>query len=163
VRPKRVCNYGLLDVSIVEAKLKGSTEGERKQPTMRTRFAPKHGLDPFIFLANGDESGSGIGGYIRPAKSAASSLKRISLRLAHLEKYGSPSRVPCPCPSIVDRAYQIEAVKTIAERIEAGTPNFLMVLATGTGKTRVAVALWNSSSARNASSAFSSLQTVANW
>ncbi|WP_367871719.1 DEAD/DEAH box helicase family protein [Luteolibacter sp. Populi] len=46
-----------------------------------------------------------------------------------------------PLGSIVDRAYQIEADKTIAERIEAGERRFLMVLATGTGKTRVAVSL----------------------
>lgn len=42
-----------------------------------------------------------------------------------------------PLASIIDRAYQIEANKTIAERIEAGLRDFLMVLATGTGKTRV--------------------------
>ena len=46
-----------------------------------------------------------------------------------------------PLDRIIDRAYQIEAVKTIAERIEAARRRFLMVLATGTGKTRVAVAL----------------------
>jgi type I restriction enzyme, R subunit len=44
-------------------------------------------------------------------------------------------------PQIVDRAYQIEAIKTFSERIEAGHRKFLMVLATGTGKTRVAVSL----------------------
>jgi type I restriction enzyme R subunit len=46
-----------------------------------------------------------------------------------------------PLDRIIDRAYQIEAVKTIAERIEAGKRHFLMVLATGTSKTRVAVDL----------------------
>ncbi len=63
------------------------------------------------------------------------------LRLAHLEKFGKPLTGVMPLESIIDRAYQIEANKTIAERIEAGLRNFLMVLATGTGKTRVAVAL----------------------
>jgi len=46
-----------------------------------------------------------------------------------------------PDHRIIDRAYQIEAVKTIAERIDRGKRRFLMVLATGTGKTRVAIAL----------------------
>lgn len=42
---------------------------------------------------------------------------------------------------IVDRGYQIEVVKTVAERIQAAYRKFLLVLATGTGKTRVAIAL----------------------
>ena len=46
-----------------------------------------------------------------------------------------------PLQQIIDRAYQIEAVKTIAEQIEAAYRRFLLVLATGTGKTRVAIAL----------------------
>lgn len=63
------------------------------------------------------------------------------LRLAHLEKFGKPLTGAMPLASIVDRAYQIEADKTIAEGIEAGHREFLLVLATGTGKTRVAVSL----------------------
>lgn len=46
-----------------------------------------------------------------------------------------------PLERIVDRSYQIEAIKTVAERIEDAHRKFLLVLATGTGKTRVSVAL----------------------
>lgn len=42
---------------------------------------------------------------------------------------------------IVNRAYQIEAIRRVLEGIEARRRNFLLVQATGTGKTRVAVAL----------------------
>ena len=43
--------------------------------------------------------------------------------------------------AIAGRHYQIEAVRALLEAIEAGRRNFLMVMATGTGKTRTAVAL----------------------
>ena len=42
---------------------------------------------------------------------------------------------------IVDRLYQIEAVKRVLEGIDRGNRKFLIVQATGTGKTRVAMAL----------------------
>jgi type I restriction enzyme, R subunit len=42
---------------------------------------------------------------------------------------------------IVERPYQIEAVRSVLERVEASQRNFLMVMATGTGKTRTAAAL----------------------
>ncbi len=43
--------------------------------------------------------------------------------------------------AIAGRDYQIEAVRTLLDAIEHGGRRFLMVMATGTGKTRVAVAL----------------------
>ena len=42
---------------------------------------------------------------------------------------------------IIDRPYQIEAVKRVCEGIKKGNRKFLMVQATGTGKTRVCMAL----------------------
>ncbi|MDY6990078.1 MAG: DEAD/DEAH box helicase family protein, partial [Thermodesulfobacteriota bacterium] len=43
--------------------------------------------------------------------------------------------------SIVDRDYQIAAIRTVLEKAEAKHRKFLLVMATGTGKTRVAIAL----------------------
>jgi len=42
---------------------------------------------------------------------------------------------------IAGRDYQIAGIRTILEQIEKGRQKFLLVMATGTGKTRVAVAL----------------------
>lgn len=42
---------------------------------------------------------------------------------------------------IVERPFQIEAIRTILERIELKQRDFLLVMATGTGKTRTAAAL----------------------
>ncbi len=43
--------------------------------------------------------------------------------------------------TIAGRDYQVEGVRTLLEAIEAGRRKFLLVMATGTGKTRTAVAL----------------------
>lgn len=46
-----------------------------------------------------------------------------------------------PEPQIIDRFYQIEAVKRVCERFDQNYRKALIVQATGTGKTRVAIAL----------------------
>jgi type I restriction enzyme R subunit len=46
-----------------------------------------------------------------------------------------------PNPDIAGRMYQIEAIKRVAERFAAKHRQALIVHATGTGKTRVAVSL----------------------
>lgn len=46
-----------------------------------------------------------------------------------------------PKPEIADRMYQLETIKRICERFTLGYRKSLVVLATGTGKTRVAVSL----------------------
>jgi type I restriction enzyme R subunit len=62
-------------------------------------------------------------------------------RLSFLDRFNEPLTGAAVNTRIVDRAYQIEAIKTVAERIEASQRKFLLVLATGTGKTRVAITL----------------------
>lgn len=44
-------------------------------------------------------------------------------------------------PAICDRPYQVEAIRAVAERFALGHRKALLVLATGTGKTRIAIAL----------------------
>ena len=43
-------------------------------------------------------------------------------------------------PAIVDRLYQQQAVRQVAEAFEAGKRRALLVMTTGTGKTRTAMA-----------------------
>lgn len=52
-----------------------------------------------------------------------------------------PLSVEMISPGIAGRDYQIEAVRRVLEDVETGRRKFLMVMATGTGKTRVAAAL----------------------
>lgn len=141
-------DYALLDrfdrpLAIVEAKRssRNPLEGERQAADYADALRAKHGADPFVFLANGDEIWFWHRNLYPPRKVSGFFAEEDLLRLAHLDKFGKPLTGAMPLENIIDRAYQIEAVKTIAERIDAAKRSFLMVLATGTGKTRVAVAL----------------------
>lgn len=141
-------DYVLLDrigrpLAIVEAKRSSRDPlvGERQAADYADAIRARHGIDPFVFLANGDEIWFWHRNLYPPRKVSGFFAEDDLLRLAHLDKFGKPLTGAMPLPKIIDRAYQIEAVKTIAERIEAAKRRFLMVLATGTGKTRVAVAL----------------------
>lgn len=141
-------DYVLLDhfgrpLAIVEAKRSSRDPlvGERQAADYADALRAKHGIEPFVFLANGDEIWFWHRTLYPPRKVSGFFTEEDLLRLAHLDKFGKQLIGAMPLERIIDRAYQIEAVKTIAERIEAARRRFLMVLATGTGKTRVAVAL----------------------
>lgn len=145
---KQFLDYVLLDhldrpLAIVEAKRssRDALSGERQAADYADRLHEQHGIDPFIFLANGNETWFWHRRLYPPRKVSGFFTEDDLSRLAHLDKYGQPLTGVMPLSQIIDRAYQIEAVKTIAERIEQAKRRFLMVLATGTGKTRVAVAL----------------------
>jgi len=144
----KFADYALLDrlgrpLAIVEAKRtsRDPLEGERQAADYADALRARHGTDPFVFLANGYEIWFWHRKLYPPRKVSGFFAEEDLLRLAHLDKFGKPLTGAMPLERIIDRAYQIEAVKTIAERIEAARRHFLMVLATGTGKTRVAVAL----------------------
>ena len=141
-------DYALIDatgrvLAIVEAKRssRDPIEGERQAADYADAIAKEQGIDPFVFLANGDEIWFWHRKLYPPRKVSGFFTEDDLLRIAHLDKFGKSLTGAMPLERIIDRAYQIEAVKTIAERIEAAKRRFLMVLATGTGKTRVAVSL----------------------
>ena len=141
-------DYALIDrlgrlLAIVEAKRssRDPLEGERQAADYADAIRKRHGVDPFIFLANGDEIWFWHRTLYPPRKVSGFFTEDDLLRVAHLDKFGKPLTGAMPLERIIDRAYQIEAVKTICERIESARRRFLMVLATGTGKTRIAVAL----------------------
>lgn len=130
-------------LSVVEAKRtsRDALAGKRQAADYADRIRAEHGFDPFIFLSNGvsvwfwDRELSApyqVSGFFTP-----SDLER----LAFLRQYRTPLRQLAPDPHIVDRDYQKEAVKRITEAIEQGQRNFLLVMATGTGKTRTVIAL----------------------
>ena len=146
--PFEFVDYVLFDrlgrlLAIVEAKRSSRDPlvGERQAAEYADALFAKYGVDPFVFLANGDEIWFWHRKLYPPRKVSGFFNEEDLTRLAHLCQFGHPLSGQAPLPQIVDRAYQVEAVKTIAERIEAAKRRFLMVLATGTGKTRVAVAL----------------------
>lgn len=132
-------------LAVVEAK-KTTVDPERgrKQAKLYADAIEKsHGQRPAIFFTNGydiwlwdDE-----GGY--PPRKVFGYYSKDSLQ--YLVKFQRKQRAALtslsPQENIAGRLYQLEAIKRISERFEDKHRKALVVQATGTGKTRVAIAL----------------------
>lgn len=141
-------DYALLNrlripIAIVEAKKSSRSplEGERQASDYADRLLAKTGVEPFIFLANGNEvwfwnrrlgPPRRVSGFF-----SSEDLERLAFQSQHREMLNDG----LIDSKIINRAYQEQAVKTVSERIAKGHRRFLLVMATGTGKTRTAVAL----------------------
>ena len=132
-----------LPITVVEAKRtrRDPLEGQRQAEQYAEKIEERFGIRPFIFLTNGHEilfwdreeaAPRPVSGFFNP-----DDLERLALQ----RKHGEALRGKGPSDEIIDRPYQIEAVKRVAERVDQGHRNFLVVMATGTGKTRTAIAL----------------------
>lgn len=141
-------DYLLLDnagspLAIVEAKRtsRDPVVGQQQAEMYADDIRQQLGIDVFIFLTNGYE----IWFWNRPNETirmvkgfhSREALERVRFQNASKKSF---SDVPIK-PEIVDRPYQIEAVKRVLEGIDKGKRKFLIVQATGTGKTRVAMAI----------------------
>lgn len=130
-------------LALVEAKrtTRNYEEGQHQAKLYADCLESKYGFRPFIFLTNGykvwlwDDSCYPIrelyGFYTKE------SLKRLafqrhykkSLHLAEINK------------DITERPYQYLAIQRVGERYEQGHREALLVMATGTGKTRTAISI----------------------
>jgi type I restriction enzyme R subunit len=141
-------DYLLLDsfgapLAIVEAKrtAKDPRVGQKQAEEYADDIKRQTGKDVFIFLSNGDQiifwdrerySPRTVKGfYSQP------DLERVRFQIASGEPRG-PVEVDT---SIVDRPKGIECAKRVVEHFHKGNRKALMVMATGTGKTRVAMAI----------------------
>lgn len=133
-------------LAVVEAKKSGnvSLQAGREQARMYADGFERMGMQrPVIFYSNGYETfiwdDSQYNTY-RPVYGLYSkeSLEYLiyqrQYRVGDLEKHN-------PELSIADRPYQIEAIKTVAAHFQQQRRKALIIQATGTGKTRVAIAL----------------------
>ncbi|QDV21272.1 type I restriction enzyme EcoKI subunit R [Gimesia panareensis] len=141
-------DYVLIDnrkepLAIVEAKRssRSALEGERQAADYADRILQQRGVDPFIFLANGNE----IWFHDRslyPVRKVSGFFAQDDLeRLRFLRQYRQLTADSGIDKKIAGRGYQIEAIRTVCERIEASKRQFLLVMATGTGKTRTVIGL----------------------
>jgi len=141
-------DYLLLDSSgsplaVIEAKktTKDPILGQKQAEDYADDIKKQTGKDVFIFLTNGYE----IWFWNRPHENPR--MVKGFHKLEALERIGFQNYARKDFSEvgikeeIVDRPYQIEAVKRVLEGIDKGKRKFLVVLATGTGKTRVAMAI----------------------
>ncbi|MCX2782239.1 DEAD/DEAH box helicase family protein [Microbulbifer thermotolerans] len=133
-------------LAVVEAKKSGNTslQAGREQARLYADGFERMGYQrPVIFYTNGYETfiwdDQAYNTY-RPVYGFYSKdsldylIYQRQYRAAELEKFN-------PDLSIADRPYQIEAIKTVAAHFQSQRRKALIIQATGTGKTRVAIAL----------------------
>jgi type I restriction enzyme R subunit len=132
-------------LAVIEAK-KTSVDPERgrKQAKIYADALEKaHGQRPAIFYTNGYDIWlwDDAAGY--PPRKVYGYYSKDSLQ--YLVKFQRKNRGKLagvsPQQTIVDRLHQLEAIKRVTERFEAQHRKALVVQATGTGKTRIAIAL----------------------
>jgi type I restriction enzyme, R subunit len=141
-------DYALMGVdgkplAIVEAKNtnRDALAGQRQASDYADRIREIYDTDPFIFLSNGREIWFWDRGRY-PLRKVNGFFTRDDLeRLAFQKKHRLELEKINPNAQIIDRPYQVEAIRSITEKMTAGHRKFLMVMATGTGKTRTVVAL----------------------
>ncbi|RFP58919.1 MAG: DUF4145 domain-containing protein [Limnothrix sp. CACIAM 69d] len=130
-------------LAIVEAKRasKDPKLGQQQAKLYADCLEAQYGQRPVIFYSNGYEHyiwddlrypPRAIAGFL-----SADELERIIFR----RRQRKPLEIMQPNPEIAGRSYQITAIRSIAERFDRGHRKALLVMATGTGKTRTAIAL----------------------
>ncbi|RMH44194.1 MAG: DEAD/DEAH box helicase [Gammaproteobacteria bacterium] len=130
-------------LAIVEAKRtsRDPLVGERQATDYADLIQASYGVEPFIFLANGNEIWF-LDRFRYPVRRVSGFFTRDDLeRLQFQREYAIDPTTVAPNLKIIDRPYQLQAVKTICERLEDRHRKILLVMATGTGKTRTAIAL----------------------
>ena len=148
VESDRFVDYLLFDnvgdpLAVVEAKKfsRDPYEGKRQAEEYADALKQKTGKDCFIFLTNGED----ILFWDRPRYATRKVMGFFSQDelMTRRQQHNSSSdpRTMKINDSIAGRPYQIQAIKKVTEEIEKGKRKFLLVLATGTGKTRISMAL----------------------
>lgn len=148
----KYADYLLLDSSgdplaIIEAKRtsKDPIVGKKQSEEYAEDIMRQTGKPIFIFLTNGDEIWFWNWNHPTPYDSMRLVKGFYSLEALERKRYQNNNQVLFSKlkirKDIINRDYQIEAVNRILDGIERGKRKFLIVQATGTGKTRVSMAL----------------------
>lgn len=141
-------DYVLLDafgkpIAVVEAKRRARDElaGKRQAAEYADTIRTKTSTDPFVYLTNGRDIQFWDRERYPPRKVAGFHSPEDLERLLHQRRYAQPLDVVTIESRIAGRDYQAEAIRRVAEGIQAAKRRFLLVMATGTGKTRTTIAL----------------------
>lgn len=130
-------------IAVVEAKRSSRDEfvGKRQASDYADIIKAKFGVDPFIFLTNGKEIQFWDRGRYPPRKIAGFYTREDLERLRHQQRFAQPLHDVSINADIAGRDYQNEAIRRVTEGVDAAKRRFLLVMATGTGKTRTTIAL----------------------
>jgi type I restriction enzyme R subunit len=146
-------SYGITDdclmtpsgevLAVVEAKRssRSEREGEEQLRLYVQGIAAHQSFAPFGFMSNGYRTSFWEVGQAHPRLVAGFFRREDLMRLLHLRRHGLDlASLPISNP-IANRPYQHEAIRRVAEHFATGARHALLVMATGTGKTRTTMAL----------------------
>jgi type I restriction enzyme R subunit len=143
-----ITDYCLYDASgnvfaVVEAKRcsRNARDADEQLRHYVTEIAKRQSFVPFGFMANGHDIWFWEVGLANPRLVAGFFAPADLERLKFLRQNRQPLEATPINSSIIDRPYQHEAIRRLAEAFAANKRRALLVMATGTGKTRVAMAL----------------------
>ena len=143
-------DYALLHrskpIAVVEAKKtsKDARVGKEQALKYSQNLQKLHGGDfPFIFFTNGYDNWFWEYNVYPPFKVHGYPTRDDLEWMQQRRETRKPMSVELINTDIAGRDYQIAAIRSILEGIEAKRQKFLLVMATGTGKTRTAAALFD--------------------
>lgn len=142
-------DYALLDrsgnvLAVVEAKhtIHDAQKGQEQAKQYCENIVKQRGGDrPFCFYTNGHEVYFWDLGHYPPRRVHGYPTIDDLERWRFLRKHQVPLAGELIDTSIAGRDYQLRAIRAVMDKLEESRRKFLLVMATGTGKTRTTVAL----------------------
>lgn len=131
-------------LAVIEAKRtsKDVRVGAEQARIYATCLENETGTRPVIFFTNGPDTFIWDDAQGYPYRKVYGFYSKDSLEyLTHQRRNKKPLATLAPDLAIANRMYQIEAVKRVCERFSTHFRKALLVQATGTGKTRIAISL----------------------
>lgn len=144
----RFVDYLLFDnvgdpLAIIEAKKysRNAYEGKQQAEEYADYLKQKFNKDCFIFLTNGEDILFWDKPHYPPRKIMGFFTQdELMIKRQQNQTNTNPSTMKID-DRITDRPYQFEAIKRITEGLTKNKRRFLLTLATGTGKTRIAMSI----------------------
>jgi type I restriction enzyme R subunit len=142
------CDYVLLGkngkpLAVIEAKKSSSDAAIGREQAKQYCYDIKNttGELPFCFYTNGNEIYFYDLENYPPIRIHGFPTREDLERYKHLRSFRKPLSGEFINTNIAGRDYQVTAIRSIMEAIEKKRRSFLLVMATGTGKTRTCIAL----------------------
>ena len=135
-------NHTPLAVVEVKKTAKSAELGRKQAELYADGLAKKHGQRPVIFYTNGFETWIWDDAQGYPPRKIFGFYSKDSLQYLLFQRSAKKNlSTIAPSPEIAGRLYQLEALRRVTERLSNKHRKALIVQATGTGKTRVAISL----------------------
>jgi type I restriction enzyme R subunit len=131
-------------LAVIEAKKAslGADNGKEQARIYADGLEKQYGQRPIIFYTNGHETYIWDDSKAEVPRRIFGFYSKESLQRCYWKNTNRIKLSECKYnDQIIDRMYQIEAVRRVTEKFESNRRKALIVQATGTGKTRVAIAL----------------------